>query len=149
MTSSQTALSQALGHLPGGHWHYLPPSGGGSLTMRHTFHWQIEGALLVGESVSSNGVSFSYWYWHPGNQRIQMLSVGKALEDGSLAEYTAVTRAQDTLVCQLTTHDAQGGQHYREEWRFTDHDHYAWSLYHLPPGGETLVMQASFERRPE
>lgn len=148
MHDPQTSLQQTLEILPGGRWHYLPPEGGGPLSMAHSFHWQIEGALLVGESVSSNGVSFSYWYWHPGHQRIQMLSVGKALESGSLAEYTSVIREADTLVCQLTTHDAQA-QHYREEWRFTDPDHYAWSLYHLPPGGETLVMQANFERRPE
>src|SRR5690606_5306069 len=117
------------------------------LTMVHTFSWQVPDSLLVSKSVSPGGESFGYWYWHPGEHKVKMIALGKALNGVSLAEYTEVKREGDTMICALLTHDDSGTQRYREEWRFTDNDHYDWTLYALSEDGEQQVMQASFERR--
>lgn len=136
-----------LSNLVGGEWHYLPSGGQPGLRMVHTFSWQVPDALLVSKSASSGGDSFGYWYWHPGEQKVQMIALGKALDGVSLAEYTEVTRQGDLLICHLLTHDASGTKRYREEWRFTDDDHYEWTLYALSDSGQQQAMQASFERR--
>ena len=136
-----------LASLVGGEWHFLPPGGQQGLTMVHTFTWQVPDALLVSRSASSSGESYGYWYWHPSEQKIKMISVGKALAGMSLAEYTEVTRQGEKMVCALVTHDDNGIQHYREEWVFTDNDHYDWTLYVINKDGEQEAMRASFERR--
>lgn len=150
MASSHTPLWLALDRLAGGVWHLVPPAGTSPVTMLHRYHWQIEGALLVGESISPNGTSYSYWYWHPGQQGIRMVAIGQALgSHGTLAEYSQVEQTHQSMTCQLVTTDEQGVQHYKEVWQFADPDHYAWFLYRLGPEGETLIMQADFERRPK
>lgn len=136
-----------LSDLVGGQWHYLPPGGQQGLTMVHTFTWQVPDALLVSSSQSPGGESFGYWYWHPAEHKVKMIALGKALDGVSLAEYTEVTRHGDLMICHLLTHDDSGTKRYREEWRFTDRDHYDWTLYALSDTGEQQTMQASFERR--
>ena len=138
-----------MDRLVGGRWHYLAPEGGPDIGMVHSFAWQLPGAMLVSESRAPGGTTYGYWYWHPGEGRGKMLSVGQALEGISLAEYSEFRMDGDTLICELTTHDAEGAKHYREEWQFPDDDHYHWTLFALQDGGEQEVMRARFERRTE
>ena len=136
-----------MDHLVGGRWHYLPPEGQPDLGMQHSFDWQIPGAMLISKSTSPNGTTYGYWYWHPGEERGKMISLGQALEGIQLSEYSEFRMEGDTLICELTTHGAKGAQRYREEWQFPDEDHYDWTLFTLTEAGEQQVMAARFERR--
>lgn len=131
-----------LARLVGGEWHMRDSY--------QTFEWSVDGRTIVtrGYAVGESGpklVSEGMWFWHPGEQQVRCYAV--AVDMGvDFFDYTTHFDG-DTIVNDLRCYGTYSGE-YRETWRFTDNNHYSWTL--LREGAEGLedFMEGTFTRRP-
>ncbi|KPK58734.1 MAG: hypothetical protein AMJ59_14215 [Gammaproteobacteria bacterium SG8_31] len=100
----------------------------------------------AGKRVISEGA----WFYHPGKD----VAIGYFVAKGmgvELFEYS--TRFEgETMTSDVTAWDETGQPRvYRENWTFTDPDHYLWELFETESGSMTRVMHGIFarERAPE
>ena len=116
-----------------------------------TFEWGVGKRVLRatahfpspdGPKLGSEG----FWYLHPESGEIRGTFV--SIEEGlDLFEYVTSFDA-DTVKSRVSIHGPKGRGEYFETLRFTDADHYVWSLWRETAEGREQIVKHEYERRP-
>lgn len=135
---------QPFERLIGGQWH-LGESyqelewGVGRQSVRARSYFVVAGeAKLVSEGI---------WYWHPGEQQIKGLFTAI---DMPVSLFDYITRFEgDTMVNDLRAYGTSGKETvFAETWKFTDDNHFEWTLTSVLADGSEAVMSDTYTRQP-
>jgi hypothetical protein len=124
-------------------------AGGNALKARGVYDWSLEKKIISTKTfVMDKGKEHQLYQgimaWHPKKKSLYLISFAS---DGQISEVIMETKEKDTIHIGYTPFHADQPQPVRQTLRFTDKDHFVWTV-ELKKGEEwTQLIQATWVRK--